>query len=258
MIAMAGTLSDERRIDDPAWLRAHLEEERRRADLLAEIREAIFGAQDGIVSILTVVSTLGAATSDNHVVLIGGIATTVAEVFSMAAGEYMGSKSQHEVFMAQIEDEREEVRDRPEEAQAEVAFMLERDGLDPERAKRAAAEIASNPEVLLRTMVEKELGLAAESDIRPARGAFILSGALAVAALIPLLPYVFFPARTALIVSVIASAVALFGLGLVKARWTRGNPLRSGLEIVALAAVAGIGGYLVGTVLPEFVAGIHP
>ena len=255
---MAQPLADERRIHDPAWLEAHLDEERRRADLLAEIREAIFGAQDGIVSILTVVSTLGGATADNHVVLIGGIATTVAEVFSMAAGEYMGSKSQHEVFVAQIEDEREEVRDRPEEAEAEVAFMLEREGLDPLRAKRAASEIASNPDVLLRTMVEKELGLAAEADIRPARGALILSGALAIAALIPLLPYVFFAHPTALVVSVVASAVALFALGVVKARWTRGNPVRSGLEIVALAAVAGVGGYLVGTVLPQLVAGVRP
>jgi VIT1/CCC1 family predicted Fe2+/Mn2+ transporter len=57
---------------------------------------------------------------------------------------------------------------------------------------------------------------------------------------------------------VVASAVALFALGITKARWTRGNPFRSGLEIVALAAVAGVGGFLVGTVLPEFVAGVHP
>lgn len=255
---MAEPLAEERRIDDPRWLKAHLDEERRRSDLLAEIREAVFGAQDGIVSILTVVSTLGGATADNHVVLIGGIATTVAEVFSMAAGEYMGSKSQHEVFAAQIESEREEVRDRPEEAEAEVAFMFEREGLEPARARRAAAELASNPDVLLRTMVEKELGLASAPDIQPIRGAFILSGSLAIAALVPLLPYFFLPVHSALVVSVIASAIALFVLGVVKSRWTRGGALRSGLEIVALAAVAGIGGYLVGTVLPELIAGVRP
>ena|SRR5437868_9175867 len=255
---MAQPLAEERRIHDPAWLKEHLDGERRRSDLLAEIREAVFGAQDGIVSILTVVSTLGGATSDNHIILLGGIATTVAEVFSMAAGEYMGSKSQHEVFEAQIKEEREEVRDRPDEAKAEVAFMLEREGLDHESARRAADDIASNPEVLLRTMVEKELGLSAEADIKPARGALILSGALAVAAMIPLLPYMFFALPTALIVSVVLSGVALFVLGVVKARWTKGHAIRSGLEIVTLAAVAGIGGYLVGTVLPEVVARIHP
>jgi VIT1/CCC1 family predicted Fe2+/Mn2+ transporter len=255
---MARPLEEERRIHDPAWLKEHLDEERRRSNLLAEIREAVFGAQDGIVSILTVVSTLGGATADNQVVLLGGIATTVAEVFSMAAGEYIGSKSQHEVFEAQIAEERKEVADRPEEAEAEVAYMLEREGLDPARAERVAAELASNPEVLLRTMVEKELGLASDAEIAPARGALILSGALAVAALIPLLPYIFLPSQTAIFVSVFLSGIALFALGAVKAYWTRTNALRSGLEILVLAAVAGIGGYFVGTLLPAIVSGIRP
>jgi predicted membrane protein (TIGR00267 family) len=129
--------------------------------------------------------------------------------------------------------------------------MLARDGLEPARARRAAAEIASDPEVLLRTMVEKELGLAAEADIQPARGALILSGALAIAALVPLVPYMFFTVHTALVVSVVASAIALFALGVVKARWTRGGAIRSGLEIVALVAAASGGGFIVGTLLPH-------
>ena len=170
----------------------------------------------------------------------------------------MGSKSQHEVFAAQIDSEREEVRDRPAEAEAEVGFMFEREGLDPGRARRVAAEIATDKEVLLRTMVEKELGIAAEPNEQALRGALILSGSLAIAALIPLAPYFFFGIHTALLVSVIASGVALFVLGVVKSRFTRRNPLRAGLEILALGAVAGIGGYFVGTILPELIAGVKP
>lgn len=255
---MAQPIAEERRIHDPEWLEAHLSEERKRADLLAEIREAVFGAQDGIVSILTVVSAIGGATSDNHFVLLAGVATTFAEVFSMAAGEYMGSKSQHEVFLAQIASERQEVVDRPEEAEAEVAHMFEKEGLDRERARAVAAHIATDPEVLLRTMVEKELGLAPGSDVKPLQGALILSGALFVAAMVPLLPYIFLPAGHAFVVSVVGSAIALFLLGSVKARFTHANAIRSGLEIVALAALAGVGGYLVGTVLPRVIETLHP
>ncbi len=236
---------------DRGWLAAHLQEERRRADLLGEIREALFGAQDGVVSILTVVSTLSGATSDHHIVLLGGIATTIAEIFSMAAGEYMGSKSQHEVFAAQIARERAEVADRPGESEAEVAFMLEEEGLDRERAQRVAAEIATNKEVLLRTMVEKELGLAPEPDVQPLRGALVLSGALGVAALVPLAPYIFLPIHPALAVSISLSAIALFALGVVKSRFVEAGALRSGLEIVVLAAFAGGAGYLFGTILPR-------
>jgi vacuolar iron transporter family protein len=243
---------------DRAWLGAHLRGERRNADLLSEVREALFGAQDGIVSILTVVSTLSGATSDQHVVLLGGIATTIAEIFSMAAGEYMGSKSQHEVFRAQIARERAEVEERPGESEAEVAYMLEEEGLEREQARRVAAELATNKEVLLRTMVEKELGIAAEPDVRPVRGALILSGALGVAAMVPLLPYVFLSIHSALAVSIALSAVALFLLGVVKSRFVQAGALRSGLEIVVLAAFAGGAGYLFGTILPGLLGATPP
>ncbi|MEX0626841.1 MAG: VIT1/CCC1 transporter family protein, partial [Chloroflexota bacterium] len=82
---------------DRSWVRDHLADERRKASLLGEIREAIFGAQDGLVSTLAVVSTVAGASADRVPVLIAGIATGLAGVFSMAAGEYMSSKSQREI-----------------------------------------------------------------------------------------------------------------------------------------------------------------
>ena len=124
--ARAGLAADQ---FDREWLATHLADERRKASLLGEIREAIFGAQDGLVSTLAVVSTVAGASADRYPVLIAGIASGLAGVFSMAAGEYMSSKSQHEIFEAQIVGERDEVEERPGEAEAEVAFMFEEDGL---------------------------------------------------------------------------------------------------------------------------------
>src|SRR3982074_1093935 len=117
---------------DAAWLRQHLSKERHEASVLSEIREAVFGAQDGLTSILIVVSTVGGATGQAYAVLVAGLAATLAGVFSMAAGEYMSSKSQREIFEAQIKTEALEVEERPGEAQAEVAFMLEQEGLERE------------------------------------------------------------------------------------------------------------------------------
>ena len=94
----------ERPFDDRAWLRAHLDDERREADLLAEVREVVFGLQDGVTSILAVVSVVAAASNATYTVLISGIAATLAEVLSMGAGEFMSSKSQREIFEAQIAD----------------------------------------------------------------------------------------------------------------------------------------------------------
>jgi len=235
---------------DAAWLRTHIEDERRTAGLLGEIREAVFGAQDGLISTLAVVLTVAAATHQAVPVLIAGLASALAGVFSMSAGEYMSSKSQREIFEAQIASEQEEVDERPAEAEAEVAYMLEEEGLDRERALRVASEIASSKAVLLKTMVEKELGLTSGEIGSPLRGAIIMGAAFGSASLIPILPFLIVPASTAEWGSVVFTGLALFGMGVLKSRWTRRHWLPSGLEIVALGALAGVAGYVFGTVLP--------
>ena len=249
----------ERPFHDKAWVEQHLEEERRSANLLAEAREVIFGLQDGVTSILAVVSVVAAASNDTYTVLISGIAATLAEVFSMGAGEYMSSRSQREIFDAQIDAERAEVAERRGESEAELAFMFEREGLSEEASRRIAAEIAREPNVLLRTMVEKELGLSIDAGGSPLQGALILAGAFFVSALVPLLPYFFLPVRTGLWASVGLSAVAMFGVGVWKSRLTKRNPLVSGLEIVVLVTGAAIAGSFFGSILPGLlgVAGIR-
>jgi VIT1/CCC1 family predicted Fe2+/Mn2+ transporter len=235
---------------DSAWLRQHLEQERRAAGVLSEIREAVFGAQDGLTSVLAVVSTVGGATGQSFPVLIAGFAATLAGVFSMAAGEYMSSKSQREIFDAQIAAEAKEVEERPGEAEAEVAYMLEEEGLSPEAARRVAGELATNKNVLLKTMVEKELGLAVESDGNALRGALVMGASFGIAALVPILPYLLLPVATALWASVVLSGAMLFAMGAYKTRWTGRHWLPSGLEIFGLGAFAGIAGYFFGTLLP--------
>jgi vacuolar iron transporter family protein len=236
---------------DRDWLRLHLADERRSASLLGEIREAIFGAQDGLVSTLAVVSTVAGASSDRFAVLIAGVATGLAGVFSMAAGEYMSSKSQREIFEAQIVGERHEVIERPGEAEAEVAYMLEEDGLPGAEAADVARVFAHHPEVLLKTMVEKELGLTGEhAEGGPLQGALVMGTSFGLGALPPILPYLLLPIEIGIWGSVVATGVVLFGIGVVKSRWTRRGWLRSGLEILALGAFAGIAGFGFGNLLP--------
>lgn len=247
---MSGPVVHEPEYLDREWLRQHISDERQASDLLGEIREALFGMQDGIVSTLAVVTAVGAATGDRYNVLIAGIASALAGVFSMAAGEYMSSKSQREIYIAQIDGEREEVESRPAESEAEVAYMLQEEGLPEESAKRIAAEIARYPNVLLKTMVEKELGITVEEGHGALHGALVMGASFGVASLVPVLPYLVAPIGLAPWISVTLSAGTLFFFGVVKSRWTRRDPLRSGLEVLALAAFAGAAGYLFGSVLP--------
>lgn len=236
------------------WIAAHIEEERRQVSLLGEIREVVFGAQDGLVSTLAVVAAVVGATNDQMAVLIAGLAAASAGVFSMAVGEYLGSKSQSEIFHFQIADEWDEVRARPLEAQAEVAYMFIEEGMDRSDAWRVAEIIGRHPKSLLSTMISKELGLAYDEDDAkagtPLRGSLFMGASFAVGGVVPIVPFLFSHGLVALTWATLATGAALFGIGATKARWTHRSWLWSGAEIVALAAVAGIAGYGVGTLLP--------
>jgi predicted membrane protein (TIGR00267 family) len=230
-----------------------LEAERGRASLLGDVREAIFGAQDGLVSTLAVVSAVAGATNDRFPILVAGIAAGLAGIFSMAAGEYLSSKSQREIALAQILEERERIVARPGLVQAELALVLVEDGLPREEARHIAEVIGRHREVMLNLKVLKQFGVAVEEAGGSAlQGAMVMGVAFALGALAPILPYVVLPLGIATFVSVLATGAVLFGIGVVKTRWTHGSRLWSGLEILVIGAVAGIVGYLVGTVRPTF------
>jgi VIT1/CCC1 family predicted Fe2+/Mn2+ transporter len=218
----------------------------------------VFGLQDGLVSTLAVVATVAGATSDTFSVIVAGLASALAGVFSMAAGEYIGSKSQREIFDAQIADERQEVSERPGESEAEVAYLLTEEGLDQETASRVAGLMARHPEVLLRTMVSRELGIQVEDEHgSPLQGALFMGAAFGLGALVPVLPFMLLGVETALPMAAVLTGTTLFAIGVIKSRWTRRSWFWSGFEVLALAAVAGLAGYLFGKLLPSLL-GVSP
>ena len=169
----------------------------------------------------------------------------------MAAGEYLSSKSQREISLAQIAEEREKVADRPREARMELAHILEEDGLPSDDASAVADVIGRHRDVLLNTKVLRQYGVAVEeAGGSPLQGALVMGAAFALGALAPILPYLLLPIGVAVYASVIATGGVLFAIGVVKTRWTHGHPLSSGIEILAIGAVAGIVGFFFGDILP--------
>ncbi len=96
-----------------------------------------------------------------------------------------------------------------------------------------------------------ELGITVAEGHSALQGALILAVTFAIASLIPIAPFFVLPVAPAVIVAIVLSAIAMFALGVFKARLTGRNPIASGLEIVALVAFAAIGGFTVGTILPR-------
>jgi VIT1/CCC1 family predicted Fe2+/Mn2+ transporter len=132
-----------------------------------------------------------------------------------------------------------------------MAFMLEEDGLPRESAVHVASIIAEHPEVMLKTMVEKELGLVVEPDEgSPLQGALVMGGAFGLGVIPPLLPHIVLSGGAAVIASVVATLTVLFAIGVAKSRWTHRTWIASGLEILVIGALAGVVGYFFGSLLP--------
>ena len=191
---------------------------------------------------------------DHFPILVAGIASALAGIFSMAAGEYTQQQEPaRDLRGARSAASGRRSTERPGEAEAEIAYMLEEDGLPRVDAANVARLMASHPEVVLKTMVEKELGLAVEHSGHgsPLQGAVIMGIAFGVGAAVPLVPYLLLPLHGgATYTSMIATAAVLFGIGVVKSRWTRRSWIVSGSEILLLGAFAGVAGYFFGSVLP--------
>jgi VIT1/CCC1 family predicted Fe2+/Mn2+ transporter/rubrerythrin len=212
-------------------------------------RAAIFGVNDGLVSNLSLVMGVAGAQTDNHIIVLAGIAGLLAGAFSMAAGEYISMQSQREVFEHQIELEREEMRVMPDLEQAELAAIYRAKGLSAADAERVAASLMSDPVMALDTKVREELGLDPDELGSPWGAAGYSFAAFAIGALVPLLPFLLSSGLTALVVALVLSFAALFAVGAGVSMVTGRNLVFTGLRAVGIGAAAAAVTYGVGSLI---------
>ncbi len=170
------------------------------------LRAAVFGANDGLVSNASLILGVAGATADRHLIGVSGIAGLLAGAFSMAAGEYVSMRSQREMFERQISAERDELRRYPAEEAAELALIYEARGLPKEQAARVAQSIIANPENALETLAREELGLDPAELGSPWGAALFSFLSFAGGALVPLLPFALGGGSRALAISIASPA----------------------------------------------------
>jgi vacuolar iron transporter family protein len=179
------------------------------------IRAAIFGMNDGLLSNLSLivgVAATGLGSGEPHTLVLTGLSGLIAGAFSMAVGEYVSVASQRDLLSRQVELERRELRDAPEEEAAELASIFEQKGLSAELAGRTVADLLKDPEQALDTLVREELGLDPH-DLGSPTGAALSSFAMfAVGAFIPVVPFLITGGTPAV---AIAAGLSLAVLGLV-------------------------------------------
>ena len=225
--------------------------ERWRVAAFGRIREVVFGAQDGLISTLALVTAVAAAVPDKSTVVIAGLAGALAGMISMGTGTYLGSKAEREVFQTEIEKEAKELEENPAEEMAELVFLYHQQGLSYHEAREMAEHIASDKELWLRTLVEKELGIDPDLATSPVKDALTMGGTFILAAMVPIIPYFFTGGNVAIGVSAGATLAALFALGLGKGRLVQRSPILQGVEILLIGAAAAGLGWVLGEIVPN-------
>jgi vacuolar iron transporter family protein len=217
------------------------------------IRDATLGANDGLVSILTLLAGVAGANVSGTTVLIAGLAGLVAGAISMGVGAYVSAKAYRSYYRAELRKEVEEMREKPDVEREEIREIYRERGFEGQLLERVVDTITSDPRTWLKVMMSEELGLSAQFG-RPLGAAAVVFVAFLVGGAVPVLPFVFAEDLLALVASFVVTAAALLVAGGVRSRYTGERPLVAGLELVAMAAlgvgVATLIGRLVGAAVP--------
>ncbi len=203
------------------------------------LRAAVLGANDGLLSILSLTMGVAGATSSNTQVLIAGLAGVLAGAGSMALGEWLSVQSSRELYTHQIKIETQEIQENPEEELEELALIYQAKGLPEARSKELAAHMMADRSNVVDTLAREELGIDPKELGGSAYEAAIMSfGLFAVGAAFPILPYVFSSGATAIYISLGTSAAGLFLIGAVITLMTGRGVLFSGVRQVLVGMAA--------------------
>jgi len=192
--------------------------------LQENLRQIVFGGNDGIVTTFAVVAGFAGAQAEGVLqigtmaVLLFGFANLLADGVSMGLGEFLSARSQHDVYYAIRHQELRAIAKRPEAEKAEVMAILKHRGVSEADSKTFVGVLESNPEMMADFMMAYEFGMADPEEENAAINGLFTFFSFLVFGLIPILPYVIFEAtQTTFLISVVATFGALFSLGLL--RW---------------------------------------
>lgn len=213
------------------------------------LRPAVFGAMDGLVSNLALMTGVAGGSVSSQTIVVTGLAGLAAGAFSMAAGEYTSVASQRELVEAEVNIERIELSRHPEDELRELAALYVSRGVEPALAHEVARQLSADPERALEIHAREELGVDPGDLPSPLVAAASSFTAFALGALLPVLPYLL--GGRVLWPAVLLALVGLFGCGAAVARVTARSWWYSGLRQLLLGGAAGgvtfVLGALIGT-----------
>ena len=211
------------------------------------MRAAVLGANDGVVSIASMIVGVASASVTPRAVVVSGIAGLAAGAMSMAVGEYVSVSSQRDVEEADVELERRHLQENPEYELEELTNIYVERGLDRDLARKVAEQLSARD--LLRTHLRDELGFSDAHRARPLQAALVSAASFASLAICPIVGFVLAPTRVRVETVAAVSLAALAALGALGAGLGGAPRLRGAVRVLvggglAMAASAAIGRFL--------------
>jgi vacuolar iron transporter family protein len=210
------------------------------------LRAAVFGVNDGLLSNTSLILGVAGAGAQGHAVLLTGIAGLLAGAFSMASGEWVSMQAQRELFEYQIAQEAEELDRYPEEEAEELALIYEARGVPIEDARAMTLRLVQDKAKALDTLAREELGLNPDDLGSPWGAAASSFASFAAGALVPLAPFALGAGGAALPIAIAAAGVCLAGVGAALSLFSGKGAVRGGVRMLAIGAAAGAATWGVG------------
>ncbi|HEY4029702.1 MAG TPA: VIT family protein [Caulobacteraceae bacterium] len=216
--------------------RWHRHRETHFVDRVGWLRAAVLGANDGILSVASLITGVASAQGGREAVLVAGVAGWLAGAMSMAAGEYVSVSSQADSEKADLAREREELKDMPEAELEELTHIYVKRGLEPALARQVAVELTHKD--ALEAHARDELGISEATQARPIQAAIASAASFSLGSAMPLLVVLLAP-TVWLVPAVIAASLLLLGvLGAVGARTGGADAFRATLRVLLWGAAA--------------------
>ncbi len=212
------------------------------------LSDFILGSQDGLVNVLGIILGMSAATQNLHLIFVATLAALGAESVSMGAVAYTSTASRRRLYLREVEREKREMRDVPDQERLEVLQILKGWGYKGEELEEMIRLIAANPKAMLELMMSYELELAPVGENEPRKSFLTVLASTLVGSTIPIIPFLFVGGNViaGTVGSIIFSGTALFLIGWFGAKATMGSLWKNALQMVAIGLAAGFAGFLIG------------
>ena len=212
------------------------------------LRNVVYGFNDGLTANFGLVAGVIGADVTPHIVLLSGLAGSIADALSMGASGYLAAKSEQEVNAHEIAMEQDEIRMMPEVEEEELALVYQTKGIEAGIARQMAAEVMRDSQRALAEQVREELKIG-EAHATPIKEGWVTGVATAVGAFIPVAPFLVLSGRIAVWTAFSIAMLSHFGVGAARSFFTGRGVIRSGVDMFVVGLGVAAVGYIVGNLI---------